>query len=602
MGEDGATRREPLFHRGETSCIACGACARRCPARAIRLTESGPVIDTARCIACGDCVTGGRPGCWEARSDVADVLALLRGGRPVVALLAAEARAALYPLSLQQAEGSLRMLGFTAVEDTLLGEELVAREYERLAARGDALLLLRSTCPVATALVRTRFPALVPALACVVPPYVAQARLIKALYPAGTAVVYAGPCYARKDEALDPAFDGAVDAAIDLGELKRLLARLDELPTRIVPPVTPPRPAVLRERSLTDGFPRRALLGGAGVRTRLRVVRGIPAIEELFEAMTRGETAPAFVDMLACDGCVGGPAVAPGRPASAKRGAQAAADRAERAGAPDAPGAQELLAVLPAVALRRSFDAASAPAPHASDVEAREELAASGLAAAAGPAPDCGACGYPTCLEHARAVREGLSAWTLCPMLLRRRLATAESGLAAATRVDARTGLPDRRAAEERLSLELARHARYGAPLALLLLAVDASVTALPALGEQLAGRLRATDLLAHLGEGRFLALLPDTAKTQAFAVAEKLRAVTVVPASRPAASAPASPVPSSAAPPARGYRDDMPVRVRIGVAMANGERTRPAQLLGAAEEALREALADGGDVRLAPG
>jgi len=576
MGEESAvgTLTEALIHRGKTECVACGGCARRCPVHAITLTAEGPVIDTDRCMLCGICVTDSRPGCWEVRCSAPGVAELLRVSQSVVALLAAEADAALFPLSMQQVERSLRMLGFVAVEGTLLGETLVAREYERLDARADALLLLRSTCPVASSIVRKHFSGLTPALACVVPPYIAQARLIKALYPKGTKVVYVSPCYARIDEALDPGFDGAVDAAIDFLELKHLLDHMDELPLRrVAPSVTAPL-HVLRDISLTDGFPRSALVSRDLTDTALSVVRGVANIIELCETMSRGEAAPVFVDMLACDGCVAGPAVSPNASVAVRRGVQAAADREC---SPGARGALELLDVLPAIPLRRSFHAQPVEPRNVSDADVAAELAA-GLPMCGDPLPDCGACGYATCVEHARAVCEGVSTWELCSMVLQQRLASAETRLAAGARIDPASGLPDARLADERIALELARHSRYGRPFALVVLQAPVPAEALRELSAGLAAQLRATDMLARLDDERFCVLLPDTAKTQAFGVADKL----IVWMAK-----------SLAALPAGGYTDVMPGRISAGVAMANDQRTQPSQLLAVAGDALSQALTD---------
>ena len=120
-------------------------------------------------------------------------------------------------------ERALEDLGFYAVESTVLGEEMVALAYASLCRRPGAFPVLRSTCPVTVDWVRRYHPALAQALAPVVPPYVAQARLVRALYPEDIAVVYVSPCYARKDEIREPQFEGAVDVAIDFLELKRMI-------------------------------------------------------------------------------------------------------------------------------------------------------------------------------------------------------------------------------------------------------------------------------------------------------------------------------------------------------------------------------------------
>jgi iron only hydrogenase large subunit-like protein len=238
---------EPIITHRKDACVECWGCVRLCPVKAIRVVDGRSEVIQEKCVACGLCVNECGQRGHVVRDDTAAVRELLRSRRPVVALLATEFIAALHPMTASQIERSLETLGFYAVETTLLGEEIVAEAYERAHAREGGLLTIRSTCPVAVSFVRKYYPALVPALAPVLPPYVAQAHLVKATYPDDTAVVYVSPCYARKDEAYDPQFGGAVDAAIDFLELKRLIEESAERPARGPAATAPPRrPGLLK--------------------------------------------------------------------------------------------------------------------------------------------------------------------------------------------------------------------------------------------------------------------------------------------------------------------------------------------------------------------
>ncbi|MHB9004454.1 MAG: [Fe-Fe] hydrogenase large subunit C-terminal domain-containing protein, partial [Coriobacteriia bacterium] len=209
---ESAQHRTPgfLITTDKDSCKECWGCIRYCPSRAIRVVNGHSEIIQERCVKCGVCVSECGNSGHGVRDDSAAVLSLLRSGRPVVAVLATEFTAAMHPLTPPQVEGALEALGFFAVESTLLGEELVASEYEKSHARPCTSVTLRSTCAVAVDWVRVFYPNLVPALSPIIPPYVAQARLVKEIYPPDTAVVYVSPCYARKDEAYDSQFAGAV--------------------------------------------------------------------------------------------------------------------------------------------------------------------------------------------------------------------------------------------------------------------------------------------------------------------------------------------------------------------------------------------------------
>ncbi len=114
----------------------------------------------------------------------------------------------------------------------------------------------------------------------------------------------------------------------------------------------------------------------------------------------------------------------------------------------------------------------------------------------------------------------------------RRRLARAEK-LAA---TDPLTGLPNRRQADEMLVRLVAAARRTGRPLAIALVDLDhfkavndrfghaAGDVALRETGTAIRAFVRSSDHVARFGGEEFLLLLPDTSRTDAVAVAEKLR------------------------------------------------------------------------------
>jgi diguanylate cyclase (GGDEF)-like protein len=592
------TDRPPLIVADSQRCRACWRCVRLCPTHAIRATNGSAEVIAQKCIGCGACVSACGNGSFRVRNDGALVDGLLRGGRPVVALLATEFVAAMHPMTPEEVERALDSAGFYAVESTLLGEEVVALQYEALHAADSGVPVIRSTCPVVNDWVRRYHPALVGALASVVPPYVAQAAIIKSLYPTGTAVVYVSPCYARKDEALLPEFEGVVDAAIGFDELKRAIARLDVSAPKTGRDRRPPaerRPEPLKEVSLTDGYPRSTLASHGMLDPAVRVVRGLAELDALLTAIEAGEIAPAIIDALNCEGCIDGPTVNPGMSLFAKRNLEAA-ERLRRVRT--AVSSREVVRHLPPLELRRSFAPAPVDVPVPDAATLRGILREAGFVEE-GDLVDCRACGYDTCLEHAAAVYRGDSTWEVCFPVQRRKLAEEMAQLQEFATLDALTGLWNRRVFSDRLEDECARHTRYGGTLCLLMLDLDVFKSVndqhghpngdavLVAVAELLRHTLRATDYPCRYGGDEFAVILPETAKTEAFAVAEKVRRAV-------------SEMGVEVAP--GGSSQRLEVRVSIGVAAARSG-AQPLDLLEAADRALYQAKEMGRDqVRLAPG
>lgn len=581
----------PLIIRDADKCTECWGCVRHCPARAIKVVDGHSEIIEERCVKCGLCVTECGHSGSGVRSDLPMVRTLLASGKAVIALVASEYIAALHPLSPDEIERNLVAVGFSAIESTVLGEELIAAAYEQtLAQAGPARPQLRSTCPVAVDWVRRFYPDLTGMLTQIVPPYIAQARLIRALYQDEIAIVYVSPCWARKDEVLLPEFEGDIDAGIGFDELKTLLA---ENPVKL--PKKPKRRAarIAKQLSVTDGFPRRMLTERDLTDGDVVIARGLRELDELLRAMSRGETTPAVVDMLNCEGCIDGPCVNRDLSVYVKRGVDVAERERQL---PPVVDSRTVLSALPPIDLGRRFDAEPAPVRMPTEEEIDAVLAAGEFESRARTI-DCGACGYRTCVSHAVAIWQGNSTWEMCFPLQKRRLIREREHFAEASVVDELTGLMNRRAFDTRLREEVARAVRYDTPLSLVMMDLDGfkeindrfghtcGDSLLRAVGVLLNSGLRTADVAVRYGGDEFALVLPNTTKTDAWAVAEKVR--------------------SSLSHLTVHTEHDLCVTatVSVGIASVSEQLAHPNDLLDAADRALYRAKRAGRNrVELSPG
>lgn len=164
--------------------------------------------------------------------------------------------------------------------------------------------------------------------------------------------------------------------------------------------------------------------------------------------------------------------------------------------------------------------------------------------------------------------------------------ATVEQSL-----TDSLTALPNRRALDARLDLELARAHRYGHPVGVLMVDVDFFKTyndrfghpqgdeALKRVSQALAKAVRKTDAVTRYGGEEFCVVLPRQDRAAALEVAEKLRL-----AVRQRAIA---------------HGDQMPLgalTVSVGVAVYPQDGTDAATMLAAADAALYDAKGAGRD------
>ncbi|MEP6687099.1 MAG: 4Fe-4S binding protein, partial [Gemmatimonadales bacterium] len=197
-------------------CVACLACVRVCPTDAIAVAGDEPlllqVVDDS-CIRCGQCLPACPHGAVKVNGEIGRALAIAAGGEGVL-ILSPESVAHFYPATPEQLINACYEAGFRAVTRGVIGDELVAAEYLKLWEEEPWGTMIRSTDPVVVETVRTQFPELLPYLAPVTQPAVAEARYLRVQHGAGLKIAFAGVC--------PPVNCPDLDAAITYGDLDQL--------------------------------------------------------------------------------------------------------------------------------------------------------------------------------------------------------------------------------------------------------------------------------------------------------------------------------------------------------------------------------------------
>ncbi len=404
----------------EERCKRCYSCIRECPAKAIMVVKGQAKVIEERCLGCGHCVRVCSQGAKAVRSGVERVLAFLSDGKPVAAMVAPSFPAGLPGLPGEQLAGALRQSGFQQVVEVAFGADLVNREYYRLvnskkSAEGEeiALPLITSSCPAIYELIERYVPELVPNLAPVVSPMIAMGRVVKRLYGPEVRTVFIGPCTAKKVERCDPEVADAVDEVLTFAELKELWRSLGIEPDRVeARSFDPPYAYLGRLYPVSGGLLRSAGLPFDLMNNEVVVTEGKQRVLNLLESLKNQEVKASLVDILFCEGCISGPFTDTSINYFTRKQQIVSYTDSLRLQTNYAEWKKAILQYQD-VAIRRSFKPGDIKVAEPSEDEIRLILKEIKKATSSDEL-NCGACGYPSCRDYARAVYQGLAEEEMC--------------------------------------------------------------------------------------------------------------------------------------------------------------------------------------------
>ena len=402
-----------LITTAKERCRMCYTCVRECPAKAIRIVDGQAEVVGTRCIVCGNCVRVCSQKAKRVAESIDRVAELLAGRRSVVACLAPSFPAEFTEIPYGQLVGMLRALGFGGVYEVSFGADLVARQYGRLLAEETDLRFVATSCPAIIGYVERYHPELVPSLAPIVSPMVAMARAVRHLADGDPAVVFIGPCIAKKAEAESPRVADEISAVLTFPELRRMLKRAGIVPSSVEPSeFDPPHGAV------GGVFPiGRGMLQTAGIQEDLMTgeVVATEGRNHTFEAIrefSAGDLGARLLEALCCEGCIMGAGMDSKLPLFNRR-RHVRLYAAERVRQLDREAWNRAMEELGNLDLSRRFE------PNDQRVAAPAVETLAGILERLGKHSyedelNCGACGYETCREHAVAIYKGLAEHEMC--------------------------------------------------------------------------------------------------------------------------------------------------------------------------------------------
>lgn len=403
-------RTNQVVFTNKARCKDCYRCIRICPVDAIGIRDGQAYVDEERCISCGTCIRECPQGAKNFRRDLDGVRDLLASGRPVAVSLAPSFAAIFEPWQIRRVPSALRRLGFKHVSETAVGAYPVAKRTAEWAAERSESASIATACPAVVNYIERYRVDLVDSLVAVCSPMVAHARMLKEKLGPETAVVFVGPCVAKKQEARDKS-DGLVDYALTFTELLDWFAQ-EQIDLSVLEEsdfdMTPEGWA--RSFPLAGGSLETASLDTSLLSADILSVTGAEEIRDVLDSLA-GRRERLLIEPLFCgQGCVNGPAMPDNATVHQRRRAllRYALDGRQAAG--QSNGSLDLTA---------RFCGRPLPPHDVTEEQIRQVYAQTGKENEEDRL-NCGACGYASCREQAIAVVRSMAEAEMCVPHMRR--------------------------------------------------------------------------------------------------------------------------------------------------------------------------------------
>lgn len=407
----------PLITIIGEKCRLCYACVRECPAKAIQVVDGQARVVQPRCIGCGNCLRVCSQNAKQVRDDTARAFAVLESGAHAAAIVAPSFPAEFTEISPGKLVAMIRALGFKSVHEVALGADLVAYAYKRLLEENPHNRYIATPCPAVVSYVRKYHTRLIPYLAPIVSPMVATARALRHELGPDIKVVFIGPCVAKKRASIDET-QIEIDAVLTYAELRDMFARKGIKPDDFGDDdnFDPPYGGVGMVFPISGGLLQTAGLEEDLISGEIIVAEGKNDFVETISEFDQARTDTRLLDILACQGCYAGAGMTSKETLLQRRTRISDYAKKRLASFTD----EQMAQIMSLEQLSRELDLSRTyePDEQTLGVSATEEELAEILHRMGKHKPEdflnCGACGYDTCMDHARAVYAGLADSEMC--------------------------------------------------------------------------------------------------------------------------------------------------------------------------------------------
>lgn len=217
-----------ILNLNNNKCVACYACVRACPVKAIQVAEKNhkPHIVEDNCIGCGSCIDACSYSAIEVISNIEEVENILNSENKVAAICDAAIAGEFADVrDYRKFVSMIRKLGFDYVCEVSFGVDLVSKKFANLCKGYQGKSYISSHCPVANMYIEKYQPKLVNNIAPIVPPAVATASVARKLYGEDLKIINITPCLGLKKDNNRYEKANKIDAFLTFLELRELFEK-----------------------------------------------------------------------------------------------------------------------------------------------------------------------------------------------------------------------------------------------------------------------------------------------------------------------------------------------------------------------------------------